>query len=95
MDRKEILQQIAAIPELVAKIKKAEKRPFSNCKTIVLQQYLYEYLNTEKAKKKSASECIVVNIVNNDDSACENAILSLLITLEQEGVLEGLLNKIR
>lgn len=80
MTRNELLRAIKDIPALALAINEAEGKNFTNCKTEVLMKHWDAY----HAPAPVA-----------DNDAFESAAISFLVTLEQKGVLDGLLTKIR
>lgn len=98
MTRIELLREIKALPRLVAVINENEGKNYTNCKTDVLKNYLsgYEYM-TEQAQQtqQPAAQPKQEEKTDDFDHAFENAALAFLTYLEQKGVLDYLLVKVK
>ena len=82
MTRNEILKSISSMPALAKKINEEQGINFTRCKTSVLEEYLV-FAAPDYGHKNTAT------------NAFESAALSFLVTLEQKGVLDDLLAKIK
>lgn len=83
MTRNEILRLISSKPTLAAKINQLEGTNFTRVKTPVLLEYIEKEKEPAVETKTSVSE------------AFESAAIAFLVTLEQKGLLDGLLAKIK
>jgi hypothetical protein len=83
MTRNEILRLISSKPALAAKINQLEGTNFTRVKTPVLLEYIEKEKEPVVETKASVSE------------AFESAAIAFLVTLEQKGLLDGLLAKIK
>ena len=83
MTRNEILRLISSKPALAAKINQLEGDNFTRVKTPVLLEYI------EKEKEP------VVEAKASNAEAFESAAIAFLVTLEQKGLLDDLLAKIK
>lgn len=84
MTRNEILREISGMPELAILINKEMGQNFTRCKTPILEKYLEQAKNPSQPESKPS-----------DASAFESAALSFLVTLDQKGLLEPLLARIK
>lgn len=94
MTRIELLREIKALPRLVAMINENESKNYTNCKTEVLERYFENYQDLQ-APQPPVSEPVQEKELNDFDHAFENAALAFLAVLEQKGVLDYLLVKVK
>ena len=83
MTRNEILRLISSKPALAAEINQLEGTNFTRVKTYVLLKYIEKDKEPVMGTKASVSE------------AFESAAIAFLVTLEQKGLLDDLLAKIK
>lgn len=85
MTRNEILRYISNKSQLADHINKLEGENFTRLKTTVLEKYIEEY------EGMTATPVQKPSTVNN----LKSAVIAFLVTLDQKGVLDGLLAEIK
>lgn len=93
MTRKELLNKVRENPELVATINSTEGLNFTNVKSSILEHYLTEW---KRCCQKAQPVVVVVNKSTDISKVVlESVILSFLVALDERGLLDDMLAKIK